>query len=631
MSADDVPAGSAPTAPGAWATLVRGLRLSPSLRVGLGVTVLLALVATAGRVVVPVALQVVVDRGLQPRSPGSGAGLRVDVGVVAGAAGLAAAAIAATGVANAAMTVRLARTTEDALADLRVRAFRHLHDLSALTLAGERRGSLVARVTADVDTISQFMQWGGVNLLVSVAQVVLATAVMLVYSWQLTLVVLVVFVPLAVVLPRLQRRLSVAYGHVRTRVGVMLSGLSESVVGAEVIRSYGVADRTRERADAAIDAQYRAAMRAVRLGAVAFASGELIAGVALAAVVGTGVLLGVAGDIEPGQLLAFLFLVTLFVAPVQLATEVLDQAQTAIAGWRRVLDLLDTPADVADPGPRAARLPGGPVEVHFDHVDFAYPARDTSGSGDADGSDRSTADVTTVRSAGAPVLVDLDLTVAPGTRVAVVGETGSGKSTFAALLTRLTDPTRGRVLLNGVDVRGIRFADLRSHVLLVPQDGFLFDGTIGENVAMGRPDATPAQITAAFDRLGLSEWLAATPDGLGTRVGERGSALSAGERQLVALVRAAVADPELLVLDEATSSVDPGTEARLAHALDVLAGDRTSVTIAHRLSTAERADEVIVFDRGRVVQRGTHARLVTAEGAYAALHRSWVAATALPH
>lgn len=618
MSTAEPDTGSAAPAPaGAWSTLVRGLRLSPLLRIGLGVTVLLALAATAGRVVVPVALQTVVDRGLRAGADGA---LQVDVGVVAGAAALASLAIVATAIANAAMTVRLARATEEALADLRVRAFRHLHDLSALTIAGERRGSLVSRVTADVDTISQFMQWGGVNLLVSVAQVLLATIVMLYYSWQLTLVVLVVFVPLAVVLPRLQQRLSVAYGRVRTRVGAMLSGLAESVVGAEVIRSYGVADRTRERVNRTIDAQYRAAMRAVRLGAVAFASGELVAGLALAAVVGAGVLLGVAGDIEPGALLAFLFLVTLFVAPVQLATEVLDQAQTAIAGWRRVLDLLDTPADVADPGSRAAVLPDGPVHVRFDHVDFAYPARDADSSG---------SDVTTVRSSGTPVLTDLDLVIAPGTRVAVVGETGSGKSTFAALLTRLVDPTHGRVLLNGVDVRELRFSSLRSRVLLVPQDGFLFDGTVGENVAMGRAGAGVDEVLAAFDRVGLSDWLAGTPRGLDTSVGERGATVSAGERQLVALVRAALADPELLVLDEATSSVDPGTEARLAHALDVLTRGRTSVTIAHRLSTAERADEVLVFDGGRVVQRGPHARLATAEGAYAALHRSWVDATAV--
>ncbi len=229
---------------------------------------------------------------------------------------------------------------------------------------------------------------------------------------------------------------------------------------------------------------------------------------------------------------------------------------------------------------------------------------------------------------GPEVLTDIDLTIAPQTRVAVVGETGSGKTTFAKLLTRLMDPTSGDLLLSGVPLRKVSFSSLRSRVVMVPQDGFLFDATVAENVRYGRLDADDAAITLAFTELGLADWLEALPQGLQSPVGERGESLSVGERQLVAIARAYLADPDLLVLDEATSAVDPATEVRLQRALDSLTRGRTTLAIAHRLSTAEAADEVILVDAGRVVQRGAHADLVRQEGSpYARLHASWVSQT----
>jgi len=593
--------------PGAWATLVRGLGASPELRVGLRLTLLLAVVATAGRVLVPVVLQLVIDRGL--RAQDGGARTVAVLGVVAFGA------LLATATSGYLMNTRLARSTETALAALRVRAFRHLHDLSALHLAAEQRGSLVARVTADVDTISMFMQWGGVILIVSVGQLLLATAVMTVYSWRLTLVVLVAFGPLGFLLRWFQRLLALAYDRVRTKVGAMLGALGESVVAAEVIRAYGAEARTRERVDRTVDQQFDAAYRAARLGGFMFASGEVFASIALAACVVVGVLLGVDGSLQQGELLAFLFLVTLFVGPVQIATEVLDQAQTAIAGWRRVLDLLDETPDIADPAGRTAPppqpLPAGPIGVRFERVEFAYPVR----RGESLGSQRSPL-----------VLQQIDVEIAPRSRVAVVGETGSGKTTFAKLVTRLADPTSGRVLLGGVDLRDVPFESLRRRAVMVPQDGFLFDTTIEENIRYGRPErGSRAEVLAALDELDLADWLEALPRGLDTPVGERGEQLSAGERQLVALARAYLADPELLVLDEATSAVDPATEARLQRALDGLTRGRTSITVAHRLSTAQGADEVLVFDGGRVVQRGPHAALVAQPGVYADLWASWIA------
>ncbi|MGY1842915.1 ABC transporter ATP-binding protein [Modestobacter sp. SYSU DS0875] len=575
----------------ATATLRRGLRMMPEFRQGLPVTFLLALIATGGRVVVPIAVQQVLDRGLgAPGGP--------DIPLVRELVLVSAVVVVVTGVAVYRMNVRLFRTTETALAGLRVRAFRHVHDLSVLHQQGQRRGSLVSRVTSDVDQLSVFMQWGGVLGLVSIGQLVVATVVMAVYSWQLTLLVLACFVPLAIAVKWFARRLAAVYGVVRERVGDVLAAVGESVVGAPTVRAYGIRARTAARIDRAIDRHYRASVDAQKVTAGVYVSGELVAAIANAAVVVVGVLLGIAGDISAGTLVAFLFLVTLFVAPVQTASEVLNEAQNAVAGFRRVLDVLDTEPDVRDPeGGRS--LPPGSLDVRFEHVSFAYAA------------------------GGAKALDDVDLTIAARTRVAIVGETGSGKTTFAKLVTRLMDPTEGRVLVGGVPLDEVAFASLRQRVVMVPQDGFLFDATVADNVRYGRPGRTDAQVAAAFDELGLGDWVAGLPDGVATPVGQRGESLSAGERQLVAVARAYVADPDLLVLDEATSAVDPATEMRLTRALDALTDGRTTLTIAHRLSTAERADEVLVVDAGRVVQRGTHAELVDAEGPYARLHASW--------
>ncbi len=584
-------------APGAVATLRRGLALSPEFLVGLGGTLLLALVATAGRVVVPVAVQQVVDRGLRGEDG-------PDLAFVRTVAVLAALAVVVTAGSAYAMNVRLFRTTETGLAALRVRAFRHVHDLSVLTQSTEQRGSLVSRVTSDVDTISTFMQWGGLLLVVSVGQLLVATVLMAVYSWQLTLLVWLCFLPLFLMLRTFQRRVSAAYGLVRHRVGELLGAVSEAVVGASTVRAYAVEQRTQERIDGAVERHRSAAVRAVWPVVLSFTAAEVVAGFATGGVVVAGVLLGVDGELTLGQLLAFLFLVTLFISPVQVGTEVLNEAQNAIAGWRRVLGVLDTRPDVADPGPSGVTQRRGPLEVRFEHVSYAYPS-------------------------GPTVLHDVDLTIAPQTRVAIVGETGSGKTTFAKLLTRLMDPTQGRVLVDGVDLRDLRSASLRSRIVMVPQDGFLFDTTLRDNVALGRPGADDALVRLALTELGLAGWLEGLPRGLDTRVGQRGESLSAGERQLVALARAYLADPDLLVLDEATSSVDPATEVRLQRALEGLTRGRTAISIAHRLSTAEAADEVLVVDRGRVVERGPHEELVRAGGTYAGLHRSWAAQQAL--
>ena len=577
---------------GAFATLAHGVRMTPEFAKGLPFTLLLALLATAGRIVVPIAVQQTIDHGLlRPAGP--------DLPLVRTACLLAALAVIMTAVANYQMNVRLYRTTENGLAALRVRAFRRVHDLSVLHQAAERRGSLVSRVTSDVDTMSTFMQWGGLLVVVSAAQLALATVLMLFWSWQLTLLVYVCFLPLFLAVRHFQQRLQGAYRIVRERVGEMLGAVAESVVGAPVIKAYGVEARTTQRIDDAVARTARAQVKAQTIAAATFSTGEMTAALATGAVVVAGVLLGVDGHLTSGRLVGFLFLVTLFVQPVQVATEVLNEAQNAVAGMRRVLGVLDTPTDVADPGEDGYDLPEGPVAVRFEHVFFAYPG-------------------------GPEVLHDVDLEIAPRTRVAVVGETGSGKTTFAKLLTRLMDPTRGTVRLSGVPLHAVRFSSLRERVVMVPQDGFLFDSTVADNVRYGRPSASDDDIELAFTELGLGDWVDQLPHGLQTPVGERGGALSVGERQLVAVARAYLADPDLLVLDEATSAVDPATEVRLTRALDSLTRGRTTLAIAHRLSTAEAADEVLVVDDGVIVQRGPHHELVGVDGPYQRMHAAWI-------
>ena len=576
---------------GAVQTIRRGLSYSPEIRAGLGLTLGLALVATAGRVVVPIAVQQTVDRGLlNPAGP--------DLGFVRWMCLAAGIAVLVTAGCAYLMNVRLFRASEAGLATLRTVAFRHVHDLSVLTQNTERRGSLVSRVTSDVDALSQFVQWAGLLFLVSLGQLVVATVIMAIYSWQLTVLVWICFLPLFLLLRFFQRNVSAAYSVVRERVGSMLGAISESVVGAEVVRAYSIEERTQDRIDAAVDRHRSAATRAQKLVAMSFSTGEVVAGIANAVVVVVGVLLGLAGELTLGALLAFLFLVTLFVGPVQVGTEVLNEAQNAVAGWRRVLGVLDTPADVADPGPAGVALPRGPIEVRFDQVSYAYPD-------------------------GPTVLHRVNVQIPPRSRIAVVGETGSGKTTFAKLLTRLMDPVEGRVLIDGVDLRHIRFDSLRDRVVMVPQEGFLFDDTLAANIRYGRPTASDDGVRLALTELGLVDWLDGLPMGLATPVGQRGESLSAGERQLVALARAYLADPDLLVLDEATSAVDPATEVRLARALEGITRGRTAVTIAHRLSTAEASDEIFVFDDGWLVERGRHVDLVDAGGAYSRLHAAW--------
>ena len=580
-------------------TIKRGMSLSPEIRRGMLVTIALAVVATAGRVIIPVAIQQVLDGGLAEAS--------VDMGFVGRMVVVSLAAVALTAIATGLMHLRLAVVSEMALSNLRVRAFRHIHDLSMLHQASEQRGVLVARVTSDIDQISRFLQWAGLMILINGGQAILSMAVMAAYSWQMFLTVMALLPLILYSMRWFQKRLVVAHLVVREKVGRMLGALAEAVSGAPVIRAYGIEDRVRADLGHVIEEHRVAAVRAGGMASGFSGVGELLTSAVSAGVLVVGAVLVTGGGTSVGTVVAFMFLVQLMILPINLLGEAINEAQGATAGWKRVLDVLDIPPDVADPGDDGVNLPAGSLGIRFEGVTFRYPRPGE----------------TAREATGTTALEGVSVELAPRSHVAVVGETGSGKTTFAKLATRLMDASEGEVLLGGVDVTRVRFSSLRHRVVMVPQDGMLFRGTILENVQMGKPGAARAEAERAFVSLGLTGWLSELGQGLDTQVGERGSSLSVGERQLVTLVRAAIADPDLLVLDEATSAVDPATEVRISRALNSLTEGRTVITIAHRLSTAEAADRVLVFDLGRVVQDGPHRRLVGEPGPYRHLHEAW--------
>ena len=578
---------------GALEVLRRGVAESPELKEGFWGTVVRALGVAGSKLLVPVTIQLIIDQGLS--------GDEVDLSKVVTFASLSALLLIASIFLERATYFRLGCMAENVLRGLRVRVFSHLHKLSLAEHTASKKGVLTARVTSDVETLTRFAQWGAIAWVVDSFQIVAVLALMTYYSWELTLVTLAVHIPLIPTLRIMQYRQLRAYDVLRTRVSETLGSISESVMGMNMIRSYGQRKATRERIAQAIDDQYKQQMRAARYFSFIIPMTDIFGVVAIASVVGSGVWWGNSWDLTSGELIAFIFLVNLLLSPITQLGEVLDQTQTALAGWWKILKVIDTPIEIPDrnSGPE---IQTGPLSVKAEGVEFAYREGDR-------------------------VLHGINVELPAGSSIAIVGETGSGKTTFAKLIARLADPTAGKLFVGGVDLKEMASQDRRSAIRMVPQDGFLFDTTVAENIRYGRPEATHKEVEEAVHSLDLQPWIESLPDGINTLVGERGESLSVGERQLVALVRAQLADPGLLVLDEATSSVDPETETVLEHALERLAEGRTTISVAHRLSTAERSDLVLVFDHGNLVEQGPHDVLKENGGVYNKLYDSWLGNT----
>ena len=578
---------------GALQVLRRGVAESPELREGFWGTVIRSLGVAGSKLLVPVTIQLIIDRGLS--------GDEVDLSKVVSFASLAALLLIASIFLERATYFRLGCMAENVLKGLRVRVFAHLHKLSLAEHTASKKGVLTARVTSDVETLTRFAQWGAIAWVVDTFQIIAVLTLMTYYSWELTLVTLAVHIPLIPTLRIMQYRQLRAYDKLRTRVSETLGSISETVMGMQTIRSYGQRKAARERIDTAIDAQYKQQMRAARYFSFIIPMTDIFGVVAIASVVGAGVWWGNSWDLTSGELIAFIFLVNLLLSPITQLGEVLDQTQTALAGWWKILKVLDTPIEIPDKN-TGPEIQTGPLSVKAEGIEFAYREGDR-------------------------VLHGINVDLPAGSSVAIVGETGSGKTTFAKLIARLADPTAGNLFIGGVNLKEMASQDRRSVIRMVPQDGFLFDTTVAENIRYGRPDATDDEIAEAINSLDLRPWIESLPDGENTLVGERGESLSVGERQLVALVRAQLADPGLLVLDEATSSVDPETETVLEHALERLAEGRTTISVAHRLSTAERSDLVLVFDHGNLVEQGPHEVLKDQGGVYNKLYDSWLGNT----
>ncbi|MFM8858096.1 MAG: ABC transporter ATP-binding protein [Actinomycetota bacterium] len=585
-------------------TVRDGLRAAPALRQGLGLTVFFALVGATGRVAIPVLVQQTIDSGINSDAATPNRSEVLDVGRISVLCAIAIVWLLIAGISQRTAVWRLGRRSETALLDLRTRLFGRIHRIGIEDHNDEKRGALVARVTSDVETLSQFFSWGALSFLLSGALMAIVAIVMLAYNWLLALVVFVVAAPLVVVLRQVQVRLVAAYERTRAANAELLATTAELVTGAETIRAYDAGGEFARRAKLAAERKANDQVRASFMGSLLFPSGEVFGVFAISAIIAIGWQIGPSSGLSPGALIGFVFLTYRFLEPVAELSEVIDQTQTAVAGLRRVLGVLaipETPPPTSDPIP----LPTGPLDIFFDRVCFSYRPRR--------GEDESSG----------PAVDDVDLRIPHGTSVAVVGSTGSGKTTLGRLLARFIDPSEGQINLSGIPLSRVSNDEFRKRLVVVPQEPFLFEGTIADNVRFGKPNATEAEITQAFVDLDLETWLLGLDAGVATQVGARGSRLSAGERQLVALVRAAIVDPDILVLDEATSSVDAVTEVGLQRALDRLATGRTIVAIAHRLSTAERADRVLVMKDARVIQDSSHAELVSQVGEYRDLYDAW--------
>ena len=491
----------------------------------------------------------------------------------------------------------LNRTGESFLRVLRLAVFRQMQRQSMAFYDRNKAGVLVARMTADIESMAELVQWGLLQFLAAGMLIVFALVLLATLSWQLTIVALLVMPILIAASVKFQRDSNKAYLTVRDRVGANLSALQEGITTVRVIQAYAQEEETIRKFTKSNRELFKSHEHSVRVSTWYFALIEFGGVFASALIIGIGGWLVHRGDVTLGTVVAFTLLLSSLFDPVQQLSQLYNTVQSAGAALNKLFQILDAKPEV-DEHPGAVALPAS-GELVVNGIDFTYSGAENR------------------------ALRSVSISVGVGEKLALVGPTGAGKSTLAKLMARLYDPQVGSVSYGGIDLKMATMSSLRERIVVVPQEGFLFNGTIRDNLRIARSSATDEEIDAAIAAIGATEHFATLPDGLDTEVRERGSRLSAGERQLVALARAALVDPAVLVLDEATSNLDPGTEAEVEHALERLMAGRTVIVVAHRLSTVQRADHIAVIADAQVAEYGTHAELIAKGGRYSALAAAW--------
>jgi ATP-binding cassette subfamily B protein len=493
-----------------------------------------------------------------------------------------------------------------ALADLRLQIFRHLQEMPVGFYERRPAGVLISRMTNDVEALDSLVTDTVVTLFQASLTLIGSVAILVALDVELALVTFLIFPVMAAASLAFRIASADAYRRTRETIGAITAYLQETLSGIRVVRAFGQEPRHRARFRELNDINRQANLTTVNLNAAYFPGVEFLSSVAIFALLLVGGARVISGDIQVGVLVGFIAALNGFFDPIGQLSQVYTTYQSGMAALDKIFELLDEQPELRD-APDAIDLPRMRGEIRFEDVSFRYGG----GGEDGDGERPKLA------------LDHVTMTIPPGQTVALVGATGAGKSTFAKLVARFYDPSDGRVVVDGHDLRTVRAESLRSQMGIVPQEAFLFSGTVGENIGFGRPDASPADVEAAARTVGAWDFISALPHGLDTEVGERGVQLSAGQRQLVAFARALIADPRILVLDEATSNVDLHTEGRIEAGMRRLLAGRTAIVIAHRLSTIRQAGRIVVLDQGRVVEQGTHDELLEAGGAYERLYRDW--------
>ncbi|MCH7697416.1 MAG: ABC transporter ATP-binding protein [Chloroflexi bacterium] len=488
---------------------------------------------------------------------------------------------------------------QQVLRNLRMRLFSHYQRLSMSFFDKEHSGRLVARMTADMNALSDVLNSGFLMIVQALLLLLGAIVILFLLSWQLSLVSLAILPPLIIATMIFRVYSERAYDAVRDRIADVMIHMQENFAGMRVVQAFARERQNAEHFDRINEHNYEANLRTVRISSMYIPFIEWLGGAGIGIILyfGAGAVFGV--DVSVGTIVAFIFYINFIFQPIQQLSQVYDMMQSGFSALKKIFGLLEIEPEVVEPKtPATLSLPVR-GQIDLDDLSFGY-------------------------SKDIPVIKDVNIEIASGQRLVLVGPTGAGKSTLAKLMMRFYDPTMGRILLDGQDIRQFSFKDLRRSIIMVPQEGFLFSGTIRENILFGRPDATDDEVVAACQSLGVHSFIEALPDGYDTAVSYRGSRLSAGEKQVVSISRAFLADPPVLILDEATSSMDPGTEAIVEGAIRRALEGRTSIVIAHRLSTAEQAQRILVVNDGRVIEDGSHAELVSAGGYYTSLYERWI-------